>query len=131
MAERAEPAEQAEPVGSGEVGGAPVAWWSEAEGRLGRVATLVQFSSAFCAPCRATRRVLADVAGMVPGVVHVEVDADERLSLTRAADVRTTPTTVVLDAAGREVVRAAGAPRRADVIAAVGAAAAAADRSDA
>ncbi|NJP67145.1 thioredoxin family protein [Streptomyces spiramenti] len=102
---------------------AAVEWLSALPRGLGRVATLVQFSSAFCAPCRATRRVLADVASMVPGVVHVEVDADERLSLTRAAAVRATPTTVVLDRDGREVVRAAGAPRRADVIAAVGAAA--------
>ncbi|NJQ06018.1 TlpA family protein disulfide reductase [Streptomyces lonarensis] len=112
-------------TGEGDAG--PVRWWPVDGDDLGRVATLVQFSSAFCAPCRATRRVLADVAAMVPGVVHVEVDADERLSLTRAADVRATPTTVVLDAGGREVVRAAGAPRRADVIAAVGTAAAAAD----
>ena len=29
---------------------------------LGERATLLQFSSAFCAPCRATRRVLGDVS---------------------------------------------------------------------
>ena len=29
---------------------------------LGERATLLQFSSAFCAPCRATRRVLGEVA---------------------------------------------------------------------
>src|SRR5689334_6130301 len=40
---------------------------------LGERATLLQFSSAFCAPCRATRVVLADVASAVPGVAHVEV----------------------------------------------------------
>src|SRR3954451_18065399 len=48
---------------------------------LGERATLLQFSSAFCAPCRATRRTLADVAGLVPGVVHVEVDAEPHLEL--------------------------------------------------
>src|SRR5690606_16285021 len=36
-------------------------------GELGERATLVHFSTAFCQPCRATRRVLADVAAMVPG----------------------------------------------------------------
>jgi thiol-disulfide isomerase/thioredoxin len=41
---------------------------------LGDVATLVQFSSAFCQPCRATRRILDEVAQMVPGVTHVEID---------------------------------------------------------
>ena len=34
--------------------------------QLGERATLLQFSSAFCAPCRATRRVLADVADRRP-----------------------------------------------------------------
>ncbi|MFE1952812.1 MULTISPECIES: TlpA family protein disulfide reductase [Streptomyces] len=92
---------------------------------LGERATLVQFSSAFCAPCRATRRVLAEVAAMVPGVSHIEIDAEDRLDLVRAVGVVKTPTVLVLDAAGREVRRAAGQPRRADVIAALGAAVAA------
>ncbi|WP_270890387.1 TlpA family protein disulfide reductase [Streptomyces sp. DHE17-7] len=87
---------------------------------LGARATLVQFSSAFCAPCRATRRVLAEVARMVPGVAHVEVDAEARLELVRSLGVLKTPTVFVLDAAGRIVRRAAGQPRRADVIAALG-----------
>ncbi|GAA1416105.1 thioredoxin family protein [Kitasatospora putterlickiae] len=89
---------------------------------LGQRATLVQFSTAFCQPCRATRRVLAEVAGMVAGVAHVEVDAEERLELVRRLDVVRTPTVLVLDAGGRVVRRAAGQPRRADVIAALGAA---------
>ncbi|WP_307062842.1 thioredoxin family protein [Streptomyces sp. B3I8] len=87
---------------------------------LGERATLVQFSSAFCAPCRATRRVLDEVAGMVPGVVHVEMDAEKHLDLVRALKVESTPTVLVLDAAGRVVRRAAGQPRRVDVIAALG-----------
>ena len=33
--------------------------------RLGERATLLQFSSAFCAPCRATRQVLSEVADVV------------------------------------------------------------------
>lgn len=87
---------------------------------LGERATLVQFSSAFCAPCRATRRVLADVAGMVPGVTHVEIDAEEQLDLVRRLDILKTPTVLVLDADGRIVRRATGQPRKADVIAALG-----------
>ncbi|WP_369215767.1 thioredoxin family protein [Streptomyces flavofungini] len=88
--------------------------------RLGERATLVQFSSAFCQPCRATRRVLADVAAMVPGVAHVEIDAEDRLALVRELRVEKTPTVLVLDALGQVVRRAAGQPRRADVIAALG-----------
>ncbi|MUT91731.1 thioredoxin [Streptomyces sp. Z38] len=89
---------------------------------MGERATLVQFSSAFCAPCRATRRVLDEVAAMVPGVTHVEIDAEARLDLVRRLGVERTPTVLVLDADGRVVRRAAGLPRKADVIAALGAA---------
>lgn len=91
-----------------------------AGGELGERATLLQFSSAFCAPCRATRRVLADVAGRLDGVTHVEVDAEEHLGATRELAVLRTPTTIVLDGAGREVSRATGAPTSAQVLAAVG-----------
>jgi thiol-disulfide isomerase/thioredoxin len=87
---------------------------------LGERATLVQFSSAFCAPCRATRRVLGEVAGLVPGVAHVEIDAEAHLDLVRRLDVLKTPTVLVLDAGGRVVRRAVGQPRKADVIAALG-----------
>ncbi|WP_134766781.1 thioredoxin family protein [Nocardioides sp. 1609] len=84
---------------------------------LGERATLVQLSSAFCAPCRATRRVLADVASGADGVAHVEIDADQHLELTRRLGIERTPTTLVLDAAGHEVVRAEGAPTRDQVLA--------------
>ncbi len=87
---------------------------------LGERATLLQFSSAFCAPCRATRRTLSDVAGLVPGVAHVEVDAEHHLDLVRTLGIVRTPTTLVLDSAGREVTRATGAPRRDQVLAALG-----------
>ncbi|MCX4702923.1 thioredoxin family protein [Streptomyces sp. NBC_01352] len=93
---------------------------AELGGPLGERATLVQFSSAFCAPCRATRRVLGEVADMVPGVTHVEIDAEERLELVRELDILKTPTVLVLDADGRVVRRAVGQPRKADVIAALG-----------
>ncbi|MGW3097615.1 TlpA family protein disulfide reductase [Streptomyces sp. NPDC001102] len=93
---------------------------TELGGELGERATLVQFSSAFCAPCRATRRVLGEVAGLVPGVTHVEIDAEDRLELVRALDILKTPTVLVLDADGRVVRRATGQPRKADVIAALG-----------
>ena len=89
---------------------------------LGERATLVQFSTAFCQPCRATRRILADVSGTVPGVAHVEIDAESHLDLVRRLDVRRTPTVLVLDAAGRIVRRASGQPRPVDVVAALGAA---------
>ncbi|CAM5568500.1 MULTISPECIES: thioredoxin family protein [Streptomyces] len=93
---------------------------AELGAELGERATLVQFSSAFCAPCRATRRVLGEVAGVVPGVTHVEIDAEAHLDLVRRLDILKTPTVLVLDADGRVVRRATGQPRKADVIAALG-----------
>jgi thiol-disulfide isomerase/thioredoxin len=90
------------------------------DGQLGERATLLQFSSAFCAPCRATRRVLEDVARIVPGVSHVEVDAEHHLDLVRRLGILRTPTTLVLDRNGREVSRASGAPSKQAVIASLG-----------
>lgn len=81
--------------------------------------TLLQFSSAFCAPCRATRVLLRDVAAKTDGVHHVEVDAESHLTAVRALDILRTPTLFVLDSAGRPVRRASGLPRREDVVAVV------------
>ncbi|MDQ1104906.1 thiol-disulfide isomerase/thioredoxin [Nocardioides zeae] len=104
----------------------PTAWDAVVAAGLvetpGERATLLQFSSAFCAPCRATRRVLGEVAEVVPGVAHVEVDAEHHLELTRTLGILRTPTTLVLDAAGREVTRAAGAPTKQQVLAGLDAA---------
>lgn len=110
---RAEPAETAEPAVESLLASTP---WADS---LGERATLLQFSSAFCAPCRVTRRTLEEVAQVVPGVAHVEVDAESHLDLVRRLDVLRTPTTLVLDAAGREVTRAAGAPTKQQVLAAL------------
>ena len=87
--------------------------------RLGERATLLQFSSAFCAPCRATRRVLDEVTGLVEGVAHVEVDAEQHLDATRTLGILRTPTTIVLGPDGAEVTRATGAPTRDQVLTAL------------
>ncbi len=79
--------------------------------------TLVQFSTAFCQPCRATRSILADVAAARDGVRHVEVDAESHLDIVRALEVWRTPTVLVVDRAGRIVGRASGQPSKADVTA--------------
>ena len=92
---------------------------TDLEHALGARATLVQFSSAFCAPCRVARRVLGDVAAAVPGVEHVEVDVEGHLELFRRLGVVRTPTTIILDAGGEEVLRASGAPRKEEVLAAL------------
>jgi thiol-disulfide isomerase/thioredoxin len=87
---------------------------------LGPRATLLQFSSEFCAPCRATRQILADVADGAEGVRHVEVDAGERMDLVRLLDVRRTPTVFVLGPDGRIARRGSGLMNKAEVLQALG-----------
>jgi thioredoxin-like negative regulator of GroEL len=88
---------------------------------LGARATLVQFSSAFCSPCRATRALLEDVTVDMADVVHVDIDAEAHLELVRQLDIRSTPTTLFLDRNGHEVGRAMGAPKRDQVLGAISA----------
>jgi len=85
----------------------------------GTPVTLLQFSSAFCAPCRATRVLCADIAARVPGVRHVEVDAEGNLEAVRALEIWRTPTVLLVDAELRVRSRASGAPTRAQLLAAV------------
>jgi thiol-disulfide isomerase/thioredoxin len=87
---------------------------------LGERATLVQFSSAFCSPCRATRVLLNDIAAKVDGVVTVDIDAEEHLDMVRRFGIMRTPTVLVLDADGTVSTRASGLPRREQVLAALG-----------
>jgi thiol-disulfide isomerase/thioredoxin len=91
---------------------------------FGARATLLQFSSSFCAPCRAARQLLAEVAARDNGIAHVEVDVADRLDLVRLLDVRRTPTVFVLGPQGHITRRASGLPSREDVLAAVALAAA-------
>lgn len=96
---------------------------------LGQQATLVQFSTAFCAPCRPTRQILAQVAQLTEGVTHVEIDAATRLDLVRRLRINSTPTVLVLGPDGAVAKRATGLPRKADVIAALGTAIGAAPKT--
>jgi len=87
---------------------------SSVTGSIGRLhepgkITLLQFSSAFCAPCRTTRVVCAEVARTTPGVAHLEIDADSQLDTVRALGIRRTPTVLVIAPAGEIVGRAEGA----------------------
>ena len=87
---------------------------------LGARATLVQFSTEVCAYCGPTRELLTQVAGERDGVAFVEIDAAQRMDLTRRLHVLATPTVLVLDALGGIASRASGPLRRADLLTAVG-----------
>jgi thiol-disulfide isomerase/thioredoxin len=86
---------------------------------LGERATLVQFSTEYCAYCPQTRELLTEVAAGTDGVAFVEIDAAHRLDLAKRLRVFSTPTVLVLSADGSVAQRAAGKPRRSDLLAAV------------
>jgi thiol-disulfide isomerase/thioredoxin len=88
---------------------------------LGSRATMVQFSSAFCTPCRATKVLLEEMVKTMPDVHYAHIDAESHLELVRKLDIRSTPTTLFLNGAGVEVGRAMGTPKRAQVQAAIAA----------
>ena len=73
--------------------------------------TVVQFSTAFCGPCRATKARLRQLQATRPGLAVVQVDAESHLQEVRELDVRRTPTLFYLDREGRLIGRASGAPR--------------------
>jgi hypothetical protein len=73
--------------------------------------TVVQFSTAFCAPCRATRTRLQQLQATRPGLAYVDVDAESHLDAVRELDVRRTPTLFYLARDGRLIGRSSGAPR--------------------
>ena len=86
---------------------------------LGSRATMVQFSSAFCTPCRATHSLLSQMVLTMDDVKHIQVDAESHLELVRELDIRSTPTTLFINKDGVEVGRAAGTPKREQVLAAL------------
>jgi len=86
---------------------------------LGSRVTLVQFSSAFCTPCRTTRALLSQMTADMHDVVHLHIDAEANLDLVNRLNILSTPTTLILNKSGTEVGRAVGAPKRDEVLAAI------------
>jgi thiol-disulfide isomerase/thioredoxin len=83
---------------------------------LGASATLVQFSSTICAPCRSTRALLVAMSDHDPGLAHIEVDAESRPDLVQEFGITRTPTVLLLDRSGFVRQRIEGAPRKPQVL---------------
>lgn len=81
----------------------------------GQDATLLQFSTEVCAPCRSTHEILDDLAAQLDGVAHVDVDVTRRPDLANRFTLLQSPTTFILDGRGTVRARIGGAPRPADV----------------
>ncbi|WP_349898307.1 TlpA family protein disulfide reductase [Parafrigoribacterium soli] len=84
---------------------------------IGSDATLLQFSTSVCAPCRVTHSVLDELAGGRAGVSHVDVDITRRSDLANRYRVLQAPTTFILDGRGVVQARIGGVPRAAEVVA--------------
>jgi thiol-disulfide isomerase/thioredoxin len=82
---------------------------------FGAQATLLQFSTEFCAKCPGTRRLLGAVAESRAGVVHLDVDLTHRADLANRFNIFQTPTTILLDGSGRIRARVGGVPNRAQL----------------
>lgn len=101
-------------------GEAPASGWELAGvAPDGRRALLLQLSSPVCTPCRQAAAVLAGLVADDPGLAHVEIDVAERVDVARALGVLRTPTTVVFDAGGAELLRVSGVPRTDELVAAL------------
>ena len=87
--------------------------------KLGKKATIVQFSTTFCSECRTAKAIVKDVVKDLKDIAYVEVNAESNLELVRRVDIRSTPTTIFLDSKGFEIARAKGAPKRDQLIKAI------------
>lgn len=93
----------------------PKLWPAAIGTELGSRVTMVQFSSAFCSPCRATKALLEDMVKTLPDVRYTHIDAESHLDLVRQLNIISTPTTLFLNRDGVEVGRAMGTPKRSQV----------------
>ena len=84
---------------------------------FGATATIVQFSTEYCGPCRIAERLLNRVVSGRDGVRYVEVDLGQRPHLASEFGVVQTPTILLLDAAGGIRSRIGGVPRADEVAA--------------
>jgi thiol-disulfide isomerase/thioredoxin len=85
----------------------------------GSQVTLLQISTTFCAPCRHTRVLLADLAGRTEGLRHVDFDVTDHPQIAQSLGVLSTPTTLAVDADGVELMRVGGVPKRDTLLAAL------------
>jgi thiol-disulfide isomerase/thioredoxin len=84
--------------------------------QLGKNVTLLQFSSAFCSPCKATAQIISQLVKDMDDVVYIQVASEENLKLVEKFDIKSTPTVIFFNREGIEVGRAAGIPTKEQVI---------------
>lgn len=82
---------------------------------FGKRVTFLQFSSETCSTCKQTARLFQELEQTADDVLHIEVDITDRLDLAKKFQILQTPTTLVLDHAGRVTSRIGGAPKQSTI----------------
>ena len=78
---------------------------------LGKLATLVQFTTEYCGQCPGVRRTLSQLAFRHGGLEFCEVDITDRLDVAAHFNISQTPTVFLLDGSGKLVYRVGGIPK--------------------
>ena len=86
---------------------------------LGSRVTIVQFSSAFCSPCKATAQIIKNLIKDMDDVAYVQIQSEENITLIEKFDIKSTPTVIFFNGMGMEVGRATGTPTNQQVLAAI------------
>jgi thiol-disulfide isomerase/thioredoxin len=81
-------------------------------GTLGGAATLIQFSTDFCANCPGSRRILKEISSQSSDIEFIEIDAEKNYDLTKKLNILSTPTILILDSQGEELARVSGKPQK-------------------
>jgi len=77
------------------------------------------WTSAFCAPCAAARRIASEASALVPALQVHERDVAAHPDQAEDLGIRSTPTLIVRRDDGAEVFRSPGVPTRDQLLAAV------------
>jgi thiol-disulfide isomerase/thioredoxin len=88
---------------------------------LGSRVTIMQFSSAFCSPCKATAAIITNLVKDMDDVRFVQIKSEENLKLVEKYDIKSTPTVIFFNGHGMEVGRAMGTPTSQQVLASIAA----------
>ena len=88
---------------------------------LGKRVTIVQFSSAFCSPCKATAQIITTLTRDMVDVKFVQIKSEENLQLVEKFDIKSTPTVIFFNSHAMEVGRAVGVPTNQQLLASIAA----------
>lgn len=79
-----------------------------ARAELGARGTVIQFSTAYCSRCPATRRTISETVAARPDLAFIHLDVTDRPDLVSRFRLSQTPTVLILDHLGAPRTRLSG-----------------------